>query len=116
MVVSILQDDAVLADIVERLLRAFEPEQTYLFGSKARNEAGRDSDYDLMVIVGDDVPPERRRSRHAYEVLRGTGVAAHVIVCTQQRFTSRLHVAASLSATIAREGTLLYDKRSGPGC
>ncbi len=116
MVASILQEDAVLADIVERLLRAFQPEQIHLFGSKARNEAGRDSDYDLMVIVRDDAPLEQRRSRRAYEALRGTGIAADVIVCTRERFISRLHVVASLPATIVREGTLLYDQRSGAGC
>jgi uncharacterized protein len=38
------------------------PSPFYLFGSKARGEAGPDSDYDLMVIVPDDAPPERRGS------------------------------------------------------
>lgn len=116
MVASILQEDAVLADIVERLVRAFQPESIYLFGSKARNEAGLDSDYDLMVIVPDDALPERRRSRRAYEALRGTGTAADVLVWTRERFATRLHVVASLPATIVREGTMVYDKRSGLGC
>jgi predicted nucleotidyltransferase len=113
MVASILQQDAVLADIVERLVDAFQPERVYLFGSKARNEAGLDSDYDLMVVVPDDASPERRRSRRAYEALRGTGTAADVLVSTRERFDTRLRVVASLPATIVREGTLVYDIRSG---
>jgi hypothetical protein len=115
MIASILQEDAVLADIVNRLVQAFQPEQVYLFGSHARNEAGMDSDYDLMVIVPDDMPPERRRNRRAYEALCGTGVAADVLVWTRERFAGRLHVVASLPATIVREGALVYDKRSGLG-
>ena len=61
----------VLAEIVSNLVEAYEPLTIYLFGSKARGEAGPDSDYDLMVIVPDDATPERRRSRLAYERLSG---------------------------------------------
>lgn len=105
---DILRDDPVLAEIVRRLVAAYEPERIYLFGSKARGDAGPDSDYDLMVVVPDDAPPVRRRSRLAYEALRGTGRAADVLVCTRSSFDSRLHVRASLPATIVSEGRLLH--------
>jgi len=105
---DILRDDPVLAEIVRRLVEAYEPERIYLFGSKARGDPGPDSDYDLMVVVPDDAPPVRRRSRLAYEALRGTGRAADVLVCTRSSFDSRLHVRASLPATIVSEGRLLH--------
>jgi len=105
---DILRDDLVLAEIVRRLVATYEPERIYLFGSKARGDAGPDSDYDLMVVVPDDAPPVRRRSRLAYEALRGTGRAADVLVCTRSSFDSRLHVRASLPATIVSEGRLLH--------
>lgn len=105
---DILRDDLVLAEIVRRLAAAYEPERIYLFGSKARGDAGPDSDYDLMVVVPDDAPPARRRSRLAYEALRGTGRAADVLVCTRSSFDSRLHVRASLPAAIVSEGRLLH--------
>jgi predicted nucleotidyltransferase len=103
-----LLQDAALAEIVRRLVEAYQPQRIYLFGSKARGDAGRDSDYDLMVVVPDDAPPERRRSRLAYEVLWGTGTAADVLVWTRQQFEERLHVPASLPATVAREGKVLH--------
>ena len=65
-----------LAEIVRRLIEAYRPLRLYLFGSHARGEAGADSDYDLLLVVPDDASPERRRSRLAYRVLRGTGTAA----------------------------------------
>jgi Integrase core domain/Nucleotidyltransferase domain len=43
--------DPILAEIVRRLIEALQPERIYLFGSRARGEAGADSDYDLMVVV-----------------------------------------------------------------
>ena len=59
------EEDPILAEIVRRLVEAFHPERIYLFGSHARGEAGPDSDYDLLVVVPDSAPPERRSSRLA---------------------------------------------------
>ncbi len=101
-------DDPVLAEIVRRLVDAFDPERIYLFGSLARGEPGPDSDYDLAVVVPDSAPHERRRSRLAYQALRGTGVAADVLVWSSRYFESRRHLVASLPATVEREGRLLY--------
>lgn len=100
--------DAVLAEIVRRLVEAYQPQRIYLFGSKARGDAGVDSDYDLLVVVPDDAPPERRRSRLGYESLWGVRTAADVVVWTAADFDSRTHLGASLPATVLREGTLLY--------
>src|SRR5439155_24773647 len=105
---ALVQQDPRLAEVVRRLVAAYEPLRIYLFGSVARVEAGPDSDYDLMLIVSDDAPPERRRSRLAYEALRGTGIAADVLVSTRSRFERRTHVVASLPATVLREGKLLH--------
>ena len=101
-------EDTVLAEVIRRLAEAYQPERIYLFGSKARGEGGPDSDYDLMVIVPDDAPPERRRSRLAYEVLRGTGTAVDVLVWLKSNFERRLHVVCSLPATVLREGRVVY--------
>lgn len=105
---SELIDDPVLAEIVRRLLAAYEPERVYLFGSRARGEAGADSDYDLLLVVPEDAPPQRGRSRLAYECLRGTGVAVDVVVWRRLAFDRRQRVPASLPATVAREGKLVY--------
>jgi hypothetical protein len=100
--------DPALAEVVRRLVEAYQPERIYLFGSVARGDAGPDSDYDILVVVPDDAQPERRRSRVAYEVLWGTGIAADVLVWTAGRFNSRTYLPASLPATVLREGRLLH--------
>ncbi len=73
-----------------------------------QRDAGPDSDYDILVVVRDDAPAERRRSRLAYEVLWGAGAAADVLVWSLGQFESRVHVASSLPATVIREGKLLH--------
>jgi uncharacterized protein len=100
--------DPALEEVVRRLAVAYEPERIYLFGSKARGDAGRDSDYDLMIIIWDDATPERLQSSLAYKTLRGTGTAADVLVWLKSNFERRSHVVTSLPATVLREGKLLY--------
>jgi len=101
-------EDPRLAEIVRRLVDAYEPERIYLFGSQARGEAGPDSDYDLLVVVPDEAAPTRCSSDLAYHALRGTGIAADVLVWTRSRFERRQHVVTSLPATVLREGRLIH--------
>jgi len=103
-----LDRDVVLREIVRRLVAAYQPERIYLFGSTARGDTDGDSDYDLMVVVADDAPPERRDSGLAYEALWGTGTAVDALVCTHGWFQARTHLKASLPGTVLREGKLLY--------
>lgn len=103
-----LERDPKLRLVVDRLVGAYIPERIYLFGSVARGDADQDSDYDLMVVVPDDAPLERRGSRLGYQALRGTGIAVDVLVWTRGHFERRSHLAASLPATILRERRLVH--------
>lgn len=100
--------DPALAEVVRRLVEAYQPERIYLFGSVARGDAGPDSDYDIMLVVPDDAPPERQDCDLAYRVLRGLGIAKDLLVWTRSEFEKRLHLKASLPSTIVREGKLLH--------
>jgi hypothetical protein len=97
-----------LSEIVRRLVDAYRPLRIFLFGSKARGDAGPDSDYDLMVIVPDDAALERRSGAMAYDCLWECRIAADILVWTQSSFNRRKHIVSSLPATIMREGKLLY--------
>ena len=105
---SLLDQDPVLAEIVRRLVTAYQPERIFLFGSKARGDAGPDSDYDLLLVTPDGASAERRDSKLAYQVLWGVKTAADVIVWEKSRFERRSRVVCSLPATVLREGRVLY--------
>jgi len=104
--------DLSLATVVDRLVKAFHPEEIYLFGSRARGEGGADSDYDLMLIMPDDTVSELLDPRTACMVLSGTGVAADVLIWRRSSFNRRLHLRASLPTTIKNEGKIVYAARS----
>jgi predicted nucleotidyltransferase len=57
----------ILADIVERVVRAAEPEKIVLFGSAARVTMGPDSDYDLLVLKGGGYARSRCGRAHRLE-------------------------------------------------
>lgn len=97
-----------LLEVVRILVDVYAPERIYLFGSTARGDADMDSDLDVMVVVADDTPASRRSAGRAYEELWGIGVAVDVLVWTRSAFDERLHLNASLPATIVREGRLLH--------
>ena len=102
------EHDRVLAEVLARLVRAYQPERVYLFGSRARGQEGPDSDYDLLVVVPASTQPPYRRAQQAQEVLWGIWAAADVLVFTREEFESRRMVQTSLAATVLEEGRLLY--------
>jgi predicted nucleotidyltransferase len=105
---EVFADDPILAEIVRRLVEALRPDRIYLFGSRARGEAGPDSDYDLLAVVAKSELPPHRRDVLAFRALCGVGAAKDVVVYTREEFESRSRAASSLPATVLREGKLLY--------
>jgi predicted nucleotidyltransferase len=98
-------DDPVIEEIVRRLREVYQPLKIYLFGSVARGDAGPDSDYDFCVVVPDG---ERRDPRPGLRALWGLGVAKDLVIWPLSEFESRLHLRASLPATVVDEGKLIY--------
>jgi predicted nucleotidyltransferase len=89
-------------------VEALKPERIYLFGSRARRDAGPGSDYDLLIVVKESVTPRFKLARRAFRSLCGVGASKDVVVLTSGEFDRKAAVAASLPATVLREGNLLY--------
>jgi predicted nucleotidyltransferase len=104
--------DETIQELVRRVAEFYRPERIYLFGSAARGEDGPDSDLDLCVVLPDDAPESLYRDRSIHGRFWGLGAAVDVVRLASSDFDARgAHVAASLPATILREGRLLYDAR-----
>ena len=81
-----------------------------LFGSRARGDSGPDSDWDLRVIVDDDLPPEQRTVCAAFEAITGTRIAADVVPVRISTFEDRREVVSSLPWFAANEGLVVYER------
>lgn len=106
-----VKDDAVeqgVALLLERIVPALSPQAVYLFGSRARGDARRDSDFDLLVVVSDDTPRDKIRLTSTYRLTRGTGVAADVIACRRRWFERTRTQVGTLGYKALHEGRLVY--------
>ncbi len=104
--------DETMQELVRRLVEFYRPERVYLFGSAARGEDGPDSDLDVCVVLPDETANSLFRDRSIHERFWGLKAAVDIVRFASGDFDARAaHVAASLPATIMREGRLLYDAR-----
>jgi predicted nucleotidyltransferase len=99
-----------LRKIIEILVRGWQPDELYLFGSQARGEADESSDVDLLLVVPDSDLPRHRREALSYDLLWGLTTPVDVIVLTQAEFQRGKKVKTSLPSTIQDEGKLLYER------
>jgi predicted nucleotidyltransferase len=97
-----------LALAVSRLAETYHPEDIWLFGSQARNQADADSDFDLLMVVPDDADRQHRQSALAYRALRSIGRAFDISIWRRSAFDEQTRSTTSLPSTVLREGRLLY--------
>lgn len=104
------RSDLVPAELLDRVVRHFEPEAVILFGSHARGDADEDSDYDLLVVLPDDAPPEKRTLRAGWEARRGWHGAADIIPCRRSWFDDKRDVVNSLAWIADAEGVVVFGR------
>jgi len=99
------------ADLLSRrLVDALHPcpQKVVLFGSRARNDAVADSDYDLLVVWATDLPPAQR-AYVANRALRDLGVPVDVVVLTPAEVAAQADWCSSIVRTALREGRVLHE-------
>ena len=75
-------NDEKLLEIVQRIVEAAHPLRVILFGSMARDEAGPESDIDMLIIVRDGTH-RFETTQGIYRNLRGLHIAVDVVVATE---------------------------------
>jgi len=108
---EVIIDDNLLSVIVDRLVKAIDPDRIVLFGSRARGDERGDSDLDLLVIKDSDDPPHRRVIP-AYRALTGIGVPKDILWRTPNEIRDWAGVENYIATRALREGRVLYEKRA----
>jgi predicted nucleotidyltransferase len=107
-------DPKIVANIVERIVRAAKPRQIVLFGSAARGEMGPDSDYDFLVIK------EGKFNRHRITLaitraLRGKAAPVDFVVVTPEEVERYRDTHCLVICPALQEGKLVYDSQALSG-
>lgn len=102
---------AVPEDLLRPVVAYFSPRKVILFGSHARGEAGPDSDYDLLVVLDDDAPPEKLSWQARHEARKTYHRAVDILACRQSVFDRKRGVVGSLPHTADQEGVVVYERQ-----
>lgn len=70
-----------LDQVVSRIIEAVAPLRIILFGSAARGEASRDSDFDILVVMPDGTN-RRETAQFLHTKMIGLPVAVDILVAT----------------------------------
>jgi predicted nucleotidyltransferase len=92
---------------VQRLVKAYEPEQVILFGSYATGTATQDSDVDLLVVMPCE-PPFARKSAEMRTTLKAD-FPLDLIVRSPEKLAQRISWNDFFIRDIVEKGNVLYD-------
>lgn len=94
-------------ELLDPVVEYFKPQRVILFGSRARGEATRDSDIDLLVVVDDDTPPEKLTWQVGHEAHRYRR-SADVFPMRAETFERNRAVPGTLAAEADADGIVVY--------
>src|SRR5271157_5341163 len=101
-------DEAVLNEVVRRVLTAARPERIILFGSAATGQMTQDSDIDLLVV---EPEPANTRDR-SVKIRRALGDVQYpvdIIVMSSERFEEAKNIIGGIAYPANKYGRVLYE-------
>jgi predicted nucleotidyltransferase len=99
---------AMVAEIVKRILCVAEPRQIIVFGSAATGQMTKDSDIDLLVL--ESAPGDtRQESVRLRRAVRGLGYPFDIIVMSAERFEESKNVVGGIAYPANKYGKVIYE-------
>jgi len=99
----------ILDEMVTRIRGAIRLDKIVLFGSRAREEARPDSDFDLLIVAPATLP-RWQRTPPLYRLLAGLGVPKDIVWWTPEEIEEWRGVRSHFISTALREGKVLYER------
>jgi HEPN domain-containing protein len=99
--------------LLDPVVEYFKPQRVILFGSRARSEATRDSDIDLLVIVDDDAPLEKLSLKAMHDAAKSYPRTADVIPMRAATFERYRGIVGTLAAEADTDGIVVYGSPKG---
>jgi predicted nucleotidyltransferase len=101
--------DAIIDEMVRRIVARFDPLQVILFGSQARGDANPDSDVDLLVVFP-QVENSRTMAVAILDELSDLRAFKDIVVTTPAEIATRGKLIGTVLEPALREGRVLYER------
>ncbi len=110
---GVIDVDQIARDIINATVAAVAPERIVLFGSRARGDAGPDSDLDLLVVARDSFTPQHTRQgelRRIRQALRAFRLPVDVLLYSSDEIDAWRKSPNHVIARSLREGITVYER------
>ena len=101
--------DKPLEKAIDIIVKVADPDKIILFGSHARGDSKKDSDYDLCVLKR-NVEHRRKLAQQIYVSLCDVSTPIDVIVQTPDKFDELKDDPYLVYKQIAKDGVVVYEK------
>jgi len=103
-------EEEALMEVVTRLVRGLDPDEVWLFGSRAERRNAPDSDFDLFVVTKVSDGDAGFDYNVVYAPIRGLGVGCDVVPCRADEFEEERNDPTSLCWHVICAGQKLYER------
>ncbi len=86
-----------LKELLRRIRFFYDPQEVWLFGSRARNTQRPGSDWDLLVVVDDAAPDAVLDHAVGWRLQRDSGVHADIVCYRAAEFEAESHIRNTLA-------------------
>lgn len=98
-----------IEQFLKMIIRDLSPDKIILFGSYARGDSAKESDYDFCILKK-GILHKRRYTQKIYKMLFGLDKSIDIIVETPEKFEKLKQNPFLIYKKIAEEGKVLYEK------
>ena len=101
--------ESVIQDIVQNIVKAFDPEKIILFGSQVNGETRDWSDIDILVVMDYDSSSVLQAADISLKT-KPQGIPVDFIVRTPEEISERLEMGDFFIRNILDKGRILYER------
>ncbi|PRR74264.1 nucleotidyltransferase domain-containing protein [Neomoorella humiferrea] len=100
--------EEILKDVIDKIVKTANPDKIILFGSRSKEKAGFDSDYDLLVLKR-GINNRRALAQLLYKNLVNVPAAVDIIVETPEKI-EKYQTLHGLVYAEAAKGLVVYER------
>jgi uncharacterized protein len=102
----------MLEEFLKNISNKYKPDKVILFGSHAWGEPGKNSDYDVLVVMNSDENKASKRASKMIQDCHPGNISIDLLVRTPAEIQKRLEMKDPFILKIMNQGKTIYERNS----